>query len=97
MAPFVGRQPEVAALRARLAQSLAGEPQVVLVAGPPGIGKTALVERFLASVEQPLVVLRGGGEAIPTCERVHQVRFGAAVNTDQSVHPMVVRGVLHAR
>ncbi|MGI5133129.1 helix-turn-helix transcriptional regulator [Pseudonocardia sp. CA-107938] len=62
MTPFVGRQLEVAALRSRLAETVAGDPQVVLIDGPPGIGKTALVEHFLAGVEQPLVVLRSGGE-----------------------------------
>ena len=47
MAPFVGRQPELAVLRARLAEALAGQPQVVQIQGPAGIGKTALIEHFL--------------------------------------------------
>ena len=43
MPPFVGRQPELAVLRARLTAALAGQPQVVRIEGPAGIGKTALI------------------------------------------------------
>ena len=47
MAPFVGRQPELAVLQARLSEALAGRPQTVQIQGPAGIGKTALLEHFL--------------------------------------------------
>lgn len=47
MAPFVGRQPELAVLQARLSETLAGRPQTVQIQGPAGIGKTALLEHFL--------------------------------------------------
>jgi DNA-binding CsgD family transcriptional regulator len=47
MHAFVGRQLELATLRGRLAAARGGAPQVVLVEGPPGIGKTALVSHFL--------------------------------------------------
>ncbi|HEY0400768.1 MAG TPA: AAA family ATPase [Blastococcus sp.] len=61
---FVGRQPELATLRARLAAARGGAPQVVQIQGPPGIGKTALLAEFL---EEPggnpaPVVLRASGE-----------------------------------
>ena len=46
--PFVGRRAELALLRDRLAAAVRTSPPVVQVEGPPGIGKTALVERFLA-------------------------------------------------
>jgi hypothetical protein len=49
-ASFVGRHAELALLRDRLAAVVRGEPAVVQVEGPPGIGKTALVDRFLADV-----------------------------------------------
>ena len=64
MAPFVGRQPELAVLRARLAEALAGRPQIVQIQGPAGIGKTALLEHFLAEIdsEPPPVVVRASGE-----------------------------------
>jgi ATP/maltotriose-dependent transcriptional regulator MalT len=64
MPPFVGRQPELALLRARLAAALAGQPQVVRIQGPAGIGKTALIEHFLRD-PGPLpapVVVRASGE-----------------------------------
>jgi predicted ATPase len=38
MALFVGRQMELAVLRARLADALAGRPQIVQIQGPAGIG-----------------------------------------------------------
>ena len=43
---FVGRQHEVGALD-ELRRVREGQPRVVLVHGPAGIGKTALVQRFL--------------------------------------------------
>jgi DNA-binding CsgD family transcriptional regulator len=64
---FVGRQPDLAALDRQLDQARAGTPSLVLVEGPAGIGKTALVSRFLdrsRSVAQGdmLCVLRVSGE-----------------------------------
>ncbi|MET0765845.1 MAG: AAA family ATPase [Blastococcus sp.] len=61
---FVGRQSELVTLRARLAAARAGSPQVVLIVGPPGIGKTALLAQFLAEPggDVPPVVLRASGE-----------------------------------
>src|SRR3954454_9801894 len=64
MPPFVGRQPELAVLRARLTAALAGQPQVVRIEGPAGIGKTALIEHFLRDpgVHPAPVVVRASGE-----------------------------------
>jgi DNA-binding CsgD family transcriptional regulator/tetratricopeptide (TPR) repeat protein len=61
---FVGRESELAALRSRLAAARAGEPQIVEIQGPPGIGKTALLTHFLADPGPgvPPVVLRASGE-----------------------------------
>jgi eukaryotic-like serine/threonine-protein kinase len=47
---FVGREPELAQLAAALSESRAGRPRVVLVHGPSGIGKSALVGHFLETV-----------------------------------------------
>src|SRR5215210_890263 len=67
MASFVGRQPECAVLAARLAEAVAGEPQVVQIKGPAGIGKTALIERFLADRMGPAAtVARASGEETET-------------------------------
>ncbi|WP_394362174.1 AAA family ATPase [Amycolatopsis sp. SB7-3] len=47
--PFVGREGELASLRGRLADAAAGSGGLVLVSGPPGIGKTRLVEEATSS------------------------------------------------
>lgn len=49
-APFVGREDEVRLLIGRWRRARAGEGQVVLVIGEPGIGKTRLVEAFQARI-----------------------------------------------
>jgi hypothetical protein len=67
VAPIVGRDRELTALRDALARTTAG-PSVCWVAGPSGIGKTALVDRFLAELSPEVLVLRGRcyeREAVP--------------------------------
>jgi DNA-binding SARP family transcriptional activator len=62
-APFVGRDPELERLRGVWARVVAGvdTPQVVLLAGEPGIGKTRLAARLAAdAAEQGAAVLFGG-------------------------------------
>jgi DNA-binding CsgD family transcriptional regulator len=68
MHAFVGRQPELAVLRARLAAARGGAPQVVQIEGPPGIGKTALVAHFLDDPggDGAPIVLRASGEETET-------------------------------
>jgi hypothetical protein len=45
--PFVGRERETAALREALGAVQAGEARIAWVRGPSGVGKSALVRRFL--------------------------------------------------
>ncbi|MCG8424481.1 MAG: AAA family ATPase [Proteobacteria bacterium] len=45
-APFAGRKHELAALRAALDQVQAGAGLTILCSGVPGVGKTALIDRF---------------------------------------------------
>lgn len=58
---FVGREPELVALREAWAAVLGGEPRVVWIEGDAGIGKSALIRRFLAEVEDGGFVLRSDG------------------------------------
>ncbi|CAN5667720.1 hypothetical protein BH23CHL2_BH23CHL2_22490 [soil metagenome] len=58
--PFVGRGPELAALRETLASALDGQGRIVLLTGEPGIGKTRTVEEILdGALENDESVLEG--------------------------------------
>ena len=48
--PFVGREPELALLRLAYARARAARGVLALVSGPPGQGKTRLVEEFVAGL-----------------------------------------------
>lgn len=56
---LVGREPEIAKLQQWLEKAAHGERQLVFVTGEPGIGKTAVVEAFLAGLGQQVT---GNGE-----------------------------------
>jgi hypothetical protein len=87
--PTVGREQEGAALRAGFAAAAAGSGQVLCVTGEPGIGKTTLVEDFLAELAaggQACRVARGrcserlaGAEAyLPVLEALDSLARGEA-------------------
>jgi WD40 repeat protein/DNA-binding SARP family transcriptional activator len=60
--PFVGRARELMQLRRALERARAGDPQVVVLEGESGIGKTRLGEEFLVwAAAQGADVLRGRG------------------------------------
>jgi predicted ATPase/DNA-binding winged helix-turn-helix (wHTH) protein len=61
---LVGREAELARLHARLAGALSGQRQLVFVTGEPGIGKTALVEMFLAEVGEANTLRIGCGQCV---------------------------------
>jgi hypothetical protein len=66
MESFVGRGAELGVLRALLNDARSAQPRVVQVQGPPGIGKTALLEQFLDAPGDgpaPTVVRASGEEA----------------------------------
>ena len=60
---FVGRQMELRALHAAFADASAGRSQVLLVESEPGIGKTTLLERFLAELPPTLTMRASGDES----------------------------------
>jgi DNA-binding CsgD family transcriptional regulator len=60
---FVGRQLELAALSAALAAARASDPQVVLIEGEAGIGKSSLVSEFFGNTPSVPVVTASGEEA----------------------------------
>src|SRR5262245_4442889 len=80
---LVGREAELAQLNGWLDQVLSGERLIVFVTGEPGIGKTTLVEAFLARVaaEKDVWAARGqcvehygAGEAyLPMLEALEQL------------------------
>ncbi|HZM80363.1 MAG TPA: AAA family ATPase, partial [Candidatus Limnocylindrales bacterium] len=59
---FVGRGRELSGLHAELERARRGQPRLVAVEGSPGIGKTALVRRFLASAAAARVLHAIGAE-----------------------------------
>src|SRR5262245_53695249 len=61
-ATLVGREVELARLHARRESALSGQRQLVFVTGEPGIGKTALVETFLAEVGEREALRIGRGQ-----------------------------------
>jgi predicted ATPase len=86
--PTVGRQQERAALRAAYESAAAGRGLLACVTGEPGLGKTTLVEDFLAELAagpRPPAVARGrcserlaGAEAyLPVLEALESVLRGA--------------------
>lgn len=57
-----GREAELEALEAAFDRSRSGPPELVLVSGPAGVGKTALVEALRARVTRREEGLRGEGQ-----------------------------------
>lgn len=60
---FVGRGRELAVLHAQLARAREGRAGLVVLEGPAGVGKTALVGEFLAAVEGTVALEVSGEEA----------------------------------
>ena len=62
--PVVGREQEVQKLNAALKKARSGARQVVFVTGEPGLGKTTLVESFLAELTDDPTVWVARGQCI---------------------------------
>ncbi len=78
---FVGRLPQLDALASALAAARAGEPQVVLIRGEAGIGKSSLIFEFLERQRGlPAVIASGEADESALCfGLVQQLAAGAAV------------------
>src|SRR5437016_761305 len=81
--PFVGRHRDLAFLAAELDQVRAGHPRVVLIEGTAGIGKTALLNRFLAGSSDAQMLWASGEES--------EVLLAYGV-LDQLLRPAIVTG-----
>jgi predicted ATPase len=77
---FVGRTQELARLRELLARAAIGQPQVAVIGGEAGIGKTRLTDQLAAIAnQQGARVLRGGcvplgEEGLPFAPVTHALR-----------------------
>ena len=87
---FVGRGPELGALGAALAAARAGEPQVVMVQGEAGIGKSSLILEFLGGQQGLPAIIASGetAEAVVPYGVVQQLAAEAA-----AVFPSVLDGL----
>ena len=72
MPHFVGRAEELGWLADRLASAVASSPTTVVIDGPPGIGKSALVSSFLDGLRE-VRTLRASGD-----ESEASLQFGVA-------------------
>lgn len=84
--PFVGRRAEVDHLLALHTGAKAGATRVAVVAGPAGVGKTALVEKFLEEAGEACVLRISGEEsetalAFGVFDRCAQRFAGVSVTT----------------
>ena len=64
--PLIEREASLAALQEHLGAVLRGSGRLVVVRGEAGIGKSALVERFLAGLPAGVGVLTGGFDGVST-------------------------------
>ena len=61
---FVGRATELQRLQAAVAQVRRGERQAIFLSGEPGIGKTTVVDHFLAQLSAPEALFVARGQCI---------------------------------
>jgi len=100
VAPFVGRLRELDDLVLALADAKARRPVAVLVHGEPGMGKTALVRRFLddaAEADPSLLVLSGRcyeQESLPfkAFDAIIDARSRRLSELDESEARLLLRG-----
>jgi DNA-binding CsgD family transcriptional regulator len=62
-AVFVNRVSELRALQQAYATASSGHPQVVIIEGEAGIGKTTLLDRFLSELDETVLLRAAGDES----------------------------------
>ena len=88
-APFVGREAELTTLHAAAAHALLGQPQRILLTGPIGIGKSALLTRFgrqLLQAHPQTLWLHGA------CQQAHPAPFQAIRGVIDSLAQLLAAG-----
>ncbi|HUC59166.1 MAG TPA: AAA family ATPase [Streptosporangiaceae bacterium] len=91
--PFVGRAAELAAMNSRYAQAASGRGQVVLITGPPGIGKTTLAGQFLNTLDQPVIRIFGDeDESALAGGLLEQLAVQAAVREAETLTSLLKSG-----
>ncbi|AKF06917.1 ATP-binding protein [Sandaracinus amylolyticus] len=101
-APLVGREAELAELDEALARALGtGRPQAITIIGGAGVGKTRLLDEFLAKVrarERRVRTFRGAaresGPAYGVVQRILRARFGIVEGADPDVQREAVRAAV---
>jgi DNA-binding CsgD family transcriptional regulator/tetratricopeptide (TPR) repeat protein len=91
---FIGRQAEISRLDAAWEHAVGGEPQLVLIGGDAGIGKTRLMREYLAQPAHGRVVALGGcvpvaGGSLPYTPFIELLRTLASPG-DAGYDPQVV-------
>ncbi|MDR7537116.1 MAG: adenylate/guanylate cyclase domain-containing protein [Armatimonadota bacterium] len=96
--PFVDREPDLAVLGDLCARAVRGRAQVAMVVGDPGVGKTRLVEEFVATLPEGTVLLRtacppyGGQSLAPLADLFRQFAGLPAQVTVQDVAARIPLG-----
>ncbi len=81
---FVGRQAELERVSQAMEAARAGRPQIVWIEGEPGIGKTAFVRRFLATLEDVVILEASGEESETTLDYGVVLQLVARARPDSS-------------
>lgn len=92
---FVARERELGVLRDAWKSARDGSGRMVAIEGEPGVGKTALVEVFLAEVAEPVIRVHGtnGDPAVPwgmLAEIYGQLPGIQAVDRDAALDPQAL-------
>ncbi|MGP4014290.1 ATP-binding protein [Saccharopolyspora sp. 5N708] len=92
MATLVGRDAQVDAVREQLRRVQAGQGRTIVIEGPPGIGKTALLDVIAESgAAAGIRVLRGAAEQLE--QRLHFASVGSCLGLDAVDRPAEIESI----